>query len=115
MPMQYSVIPTSYFESDLKRLRKKYRNITHNIKGTLEELEDGNFKGDEVFSYQQGEHVFKVRVINSNNNKGKSSGYRLIYYVIKDDKEVYLLTIYSKAEQSNITKSEIQKIIKKCI
>lgn len=115
MPMQYSVIPTSYFENDLKRLKKRNKNIIGDIKNTLEELEVGIFKGDEVFSYQQGEHIFKVRVINSNNNKGKSSGYRLIYYVIKDDQEVYLLTIYSKSEQSNITQAEIRQIIKKCI
>jgi mRNA-degrading endonuclease RelE of RelBE toxin-antitoxin system len=33
---------------------------------------------------------------------GKSNGYRLIYYVVKDDREIYLLTIYYKKEDKLI-------------
>ena len=31
-----------------------------------------------------------------NTRVGKSNGYRIIYYVVKDDKEIYLITIYDK-------------------
>lgn len=31
-----------------------------------------------------------------------TNGYRIIYYVIKEDKEVYLLTIYYKKDDNKI-------------
>lgn len=39
--------------------------------------------------------VFKLRVKNSDIQKGKSGGYRLIYYV-KTEQGIILLTIYTK-------------------
>ncbi|WP_425430010.1 type II toxin-antitoxin system RelE/ParE family toxin [Desulfamplus magnetovallimortis] len=59
-----------------------------------------------------GYSVYKVRIKNSDNNKGKRSGYRLIYYVKKGD-EVILLTLYSKSEQGDISSQEVCAIIDK--
>jgi len=42
---------------------------------------------------------------------GKSNGYRIIYYVVKDDREIFLLTIYSKKDKENIKDSEIKHLI----
>jgi mRNA-degrading endonuclease RelE of RelBE toxin-antitoxin system len=42
-----------------------------------------------------GYSVFKVRIKNSNNQKGKSGGYRFIYY-LKTDTQILLITIYSQ-------------------
>jgi mRNA-degrading endonuclease RelE of RelBE toxin-antitoxin system len=52
-----------------------------------------------------------VRVKNSNVQKGKSGGYRIIYY-LKTQTYIVLLTIYSKSEQSDITANQIKRIIK---
>jgi hypothetical protein len=54
--------------------------------------------------------VYKVRARNSDASKGKSGGYRLIYYV-KSDSEVVLITVYSKTEQTDIAPEEIRRII----
>jgi hypothetical protein len=54
--------------------------------------------------------VFKVRAKNSDARKGKSGGYRLIYY-IKSGSEVVLVTVYSKTEQADIAPEDIRQII----
>lgn len=60
---------------------------------------------------------FNENVANSNTGAGKSNGYRLIYYVVKDDKEIYLLTIYYKKDNKEIPSNfDIALIIKRyCI
>nr|WP_322095882.1 type II toxin-antitoxin system RelE/ParE family toxin [Pseudanabaena mucicola] len=59
-----------------------------------------------------GYTVFKLRIKNSDNQKGKSAGYRVIYY-LKTSTSVILITIYSKSEQSDILATEVRRIIEK--
>lgn len=54
--------------------------------------------------------VFKVRVRNSDVQKGKSGGYRLIYY-LKTETSVILLTIYTKSEQADVAADIVRGII----
>ena len=55
--------------------------------------------------------IFKMRVQNSDIQKGKSSGYRLIYH-LKTALNVVLITIYSKLEQGDISAEHIRSIVK---
>lgn len=58
--------------------------------------------------------IIKVRVANSDTKKGKSNGYRVIYYAIKEDLSAYLLSIYSKKDDNRIlTNEEIIQLVKK--
>jgi mRNA-degrading endonuclease RelE of RelBE toxin-antitoxin system len=57
-----------------------------------------------------GYAVFKLRVRNSDTQKGKSGGYRLIYYV-KTAMAIILLTIYTKSEQVDIAADDLRSII----
>jgi len=57
-----------------------------------------------------GYSVFKVRIKNSNNQKGKSGGYRFIYY-LKTDTQIVLITVYSKSDQGDISVETIHRII----
>ena len=54
--------------------------------------------------------IFKVRIRNSDVSRGKSGGYRVIYY-LKTATAVILVTIYSKTEQSDISSAKIKKIL----
>ena len=54
--------------------------------------------------------IFKLHVKNSDVQKGKSGGYRLIYYV-KTVNGLILLTLYTKSEQADIAADEIRSII----
>ena len=55
-------------------------------------------------------NCYKVRVKNSDIQKGKSGGYRLIYYV-KSSTNILCLLMYSKSKEDNVTSAEIIKII----
>lgn len=119
--MLYMVIPTPRFIQDIEyyEKKKKFKNITNDIDSVVKDLEIGNLVGDDIpdIDIPTGDHTYKVRVANSNTKVGKSNGYRLIYYVIKDDREIYLITIYYKKEDKNIpTKKEIAHMIQEfCI
>jgi mRNA-degrading endonuclease RelE of RelBE toxin-antitoxin system len=78
------------------------------IQPVIEQLERGELLGDRLSGLDY--LVFKLRVRNSDIQKGKSGGYRLIYY-LKISTTIILLTIYSKSEQDDIAVSDLQQII----
>ena len=98
------------FKNSLRKLARKYRSIRKDIQPLLEKLQQGEFQGDRIANI--GYTVFKQRVKNSDNKKGKSAGYRVIYYIKTTDK-VVLITIYSKSEQADIAESEIKRIVER--
>ena len=59
-----------------------------------------------------GNNTYKVRLAIESKNSGKSGGARIITYVITEQKEVYLTSIYDKSEISTIKDSDIKKLIK---
>lgn len=42
---------------------------------------------------------------------GKSGGTRVIYFNLTDDEIVLLVTVYAKAERSNMSPAEISKVV----
>ena len=104
--VQVEASPT--FQKNLRTLAKKYRSIRKDIQPVIAQLEQGEILGDQISGI--GYAVFKLRVRNSDNQKGKSGGYRLIYYV-KTATGIILLTIYPKSEQVDIAAEDIQSII----
>jgi mRNA-degrading endonuclease RelE of RelBE toxin-antitoxin system len=104
--VQVEASPT--FNRNLCKIAKKYRRIQDDIKPIIAKLERGQLPGDKIPGI--GYAVFKLRVKNSDVQKGKSGGYRLIYYV-KTETGIILLTIYAKSEQVDITPDDIQSII----
>lgn len=56
--------------------------------------------------------IIKVRIANTDTKVGKTNGYRMIYYAIKEDNTVYLLTIYYKKDDRRIINNdEIVKLV----
>jgi mRNA-degrading endonuclease RelE of RelBE toxin-antitoxin system len=86
---------SSTFQRNLRTLAKKYRSIRNDLQPIIEQLEQGELPGDRIAAV--GYEVFKLRIRNSDVQKGKSGGYRLLYYV-RTAKSVILLTIYTKSE-----------------
>jgi mRNA-degrading endonuclease RelE of RelBE toxin-antitoxin system len=99
---------STVFNRNIRNLAKKYRSIRNDIQPVIEQLERGDLPGDKIPGI--GYDVFKLRVRNSDIQKGKSGGYRLIYYV-KTATGIILLTIYAKSEQADILGDEIRSII----
>lgn len=114
--MQFEVIPTEQFEKDVQYYlkKKKFKNILDDISKVVDELENGNLIGDVIpgLSFDDNETI-KVRMANTDTKVGKSNGYRMIYYAVKSDCEIYLLTLYYKKEDNRIpTNKEIETLVK---
>ena len=110
------IIPTKHFKNDVKFYvrKKKFLKISDDIRSVTAELEQGNLIGDRLENLElpAGTAAYKVRIANSSINVGKSHGFRLIYYVAIAEK-IYLLTIYSKKDDTRIPNdSQIELMIK---
>ena len=66
--------------------------------------------GDRLAGLGENYIVIKVRIKNSNLQKGESAGYRLVYQV-ESPTNVLLLTIYSKSDHDDISSAEILNIL----
>jgi mRNA-degrading endonuclease RelE of RelBE toxin-antitoxin system len=102
------VTTTDRFEARIRKLGKRYRSIRLDIKPIIEQLEAGELPGDQIAGVEYD--LFKVRVKNSNNQKGKSGGYRIIYY-LRTENHVMLVAIYSKSDEADIGIAEIREIL----
>lgn len=96
------------FRSRLRTLAKRYRSIHSDLQPFLNDLKSGNFPGDRLT--QASSTVFKVRLKNSDIQKGKSGGYRIIYQV-RDNTCILLIVIYSKSDQEDFPVDQIREII----
>jgi mRNA-degrading endonuclease RelE of RelBE toxin-antitoxin system len=99
---------TPEFKRNLRALAKKYHHIRSDVEPVIKQLVTGEFVGNQIPGTRYV--VYKVRVRNSDIPKGKSSGYRLIYYV-KTSILVLLVTIYSKLDQADISAEKIRRIL----
>jgi mRNA-degrading endonuclease RelE of RelBE toxin-antitoxin system len=104
--MNYKVIPVDKFKKEAKRLIKKYPSLKSELTELAESLSIEPTQGTAL-----GNNVFKIRVSIKSKGKGKSGGARIITYVISPQKEVYLLTIYDKAEFDSIDDKMLRRII----
>ncbi|OGI48297.1 MAG: addiction module antitoxin [Candidatus Muproteobacteria bacterium RBG_16_65_34] len=99
---------TAEFKRNLRHLAKRYRRIRSDIDPVLAELQAGRIVGAQIPGI--GETLFKVRVRNSDAQRGKRGGYRLIYYLAQRDR-IILVTIYSKSVQGDVTAVQIRRIL----
>jgi mRNA-degrading endonuclease RelE of RelBE toxin-antitoxin system len=105
-PIQIALTPR--FKKDLRELAKRYRSIRADLQSLTEQLQAGETPGDQIAGIQY--KIFKVRLKNSNIQKGKSGGYRVIYY-LKTDTKIILITIYSKSDFSDVSNETIEAAI----
>lgn len=96
------------FKRSLRTLAKRYRNIRSDIQPIIDQLLAGDILGEQIPGI--GYRVFKVRIRNSNVQKGKSGGYRFLYY-LKTSTQIILVTIYSKSDQGDISADTINRIV----
>jgi|SRR3989304_1199244 len=59
---------------------------------------------------QRSGGVRKVRW--ASGGKGKSGGVRVIYYWLKADDQIFLLTLYGKSEKEDLSAAELKRIVK---
>ena len=105
--MSYNVIPIDKFKKKAKRLVKKYPSLKNELFELNVLLESNPTTGTSL-----GNNAYKIRIAIKSKGAGKSGGARVITYVITENKEIYLLTIYDKGELDTIDDNTLRKIIK---
>lgn len=105
--MNYKVIPTPRFKKQAKKLLKKYRSLADELRKFELDLVNQPTQGKSL-----GHNAYKVRVAVKSKGKGKSGGVRVITYLITEDKEIYLLTIYDKSAIESLDDKTLKEMIK---
>ncbi|MEA1966205.1 MAG: type II toxin-antitoxin system RelE/ParE family toxin [Euryarchaeota archaeon] len=105
-PVQVEFTPE--FKRNLRALAKKYRHIRSDVQPMIDQLQAGRVMGNQMPRTRYT--VFKVRVRNSDIQKGKRSGYRMVYH-LKTPTNIILVTIYSKLDQADISTEQIRRIL----
>jgi len=94
------------FKREAKPLYKKYSSLAGEVGELMEELRTNPTKGTPI-----GHSCYKIRLAIKSKGKGKSGGARVITYYYIHGNTVYLLSIYDKAEQENISEEKIAELL----
>ncbi|MXV94170.1 MAG: hypothetical protein F4Y70_09280 [Chloroflexi bacterium] len=105
MPTKVDTLPA--FRKRTRRLRRRFPSIQLDLRPLFQRLQNDERPGDRI--PRVGYPVYKVRLPNRAARRGKSGGFRIIYYVQFSDR-VTLLTIYSKTDESDISLRELQEL-----
>jgi len=104
--MSYKVKTIPRFEKELKCLAKKYSSLKIEYISLVKSLIENPEQGTPL-----GNNCFKIRLAIGSKGKGKSGGARVITYIQITESEVYLLSIYDKSEQENISDKELASLL----
>lgn len=102
----YEIQKTKLFEKLVDNLYKRFKHIESDIEAFEDELDEVSKLGVHL-----GKNVYKVRIANSDKNKGKSSGYRLISYLKIEEETLTYLYIYDKSDLESLSEKQIDKIV----
>ena len=105
--MSYEIVALPEFSKNLKRISKKYKQVKKDILTLVDELKTNPKAG-----VQLANNCYKIRLANSSVLTGKSGGFRVIYYYLDNQNNIYLMSIYSKSDQATIKDEKILEILK---
>ncbi len=90
-------------------MKKKFRHVKEDIVETIRNLERYPGIGEPIPGWNK--EIWKIRVASSDIKKGKRGAFRLIYCWKDEEYIVYMLSVYFKGTQENITSKEIQALL----
>jgi mRNA-degrading endonuclease RelE of RelBE toxin-antitoxin system len=105
--MKYSVKPSEKFEKDAKPLLKKYKSLKLELFELGKELSETPEQGTSL-----GKSCYKIRLAIKSKGKGKRGGSRVVTYVITENQEVVLLTIFDKSDKTDLELGELDEMLK---
>jgi hypothetical protein len=113
--MNCKIIPIDNFRREAKKLVKKFPSL----KSELEVLHNNLLENPRLGTLIH-ENIYKIRLAVKSKGKGKSGGLRVITYTVEvnltiDENEseftVFLVSIYDKSDQANISEKELKGFI----
>lgn len=105
--MSFNVLTIPPFDRQLKRLAKKYPSLKNEFVELIESLEQEPEQGTKL-----GNNCYKIRIAIASKGKGKSGGARVITNFVIAEETVFLISIYDKSEQENLTDKELAELLK---
>jgi len=105
--MNLKILSLDNFLKEIKKLHKRYKSITKDLKQLKKELNENPKSGIKL-----GNNCYKIRLANSSVPTGKSGGFRVIYYYVDINDNIFLVHIYSKSDTGNISENRILEILK---
>lgn len=100
--MSYNVVSIPPFDRQLKRLARKFPSLKVEYAELVDSLEENPKQG-----IAMANSCYKIRIVIKSKGKGKSGGARVITHVQVVGNNVFLLAIYDKSEQEDISDKEI--------
>jgi len=104
--MKYNVLSISPFDRQFKRLAKKFPSLKAEYNTLIENFEENPEKGLPL-----GNNCFKIRLAIASKGRGKSGGARVITHFYVENDIVFLLSIYYKSEQIDISDKELLELL----
>jgi len=105
--MSYNIEVTALFQKQLKRLVKKFPSIKAEYAQLVALL-----KEDPAHGTALGNNCYKIRLAIASKGKGKSGGARIITHLQIIHSKVFLLSVYDKSEQSDISDKDLNEWVK---
>ena len=104
--MTYNVLTIAPFDRQMKRLSKKFPSLKEEYSAFIKELEKNPEKGIPMCN-----NCFKIRLAIASKCRGKSGGARVITHFYIENETVFLLAIYDKSEQADISDRELKELL----
>jgi len=98
----YRFVFTDWFNRNLKSLRKHNPNLRAELEIFLATFE---IEAHPIIPQTGGARKARMKI----KGRGKRGGYRVVYYTVVNQ-VVYLITIYDKVKQENLSSSEQTQI-----
>ena len=105
--MSFKVKAIPKFESELKRLAKKYPSLKSEFIELVQSLKVTPTQGSPL-----GQNCFKIRLSIASKGKGKSGGGRVITCYKISETTVFLLAIFDKSERDSMPDRELKELLK---
>lgn len=106
--MKVTISTIDEFERQIRRLAKKYKSLTSDLRAFQDELKANPFQGIDL-----GGGVRKIRIAIESKGKGRSGGARVLTLnvLVSGEADVTLLTIYDKNEIDNVSDKYIKWLV----
>ena len=97
VPEEFKIVTTKTFDKCLKKIFPPI---------SIKDIE--NYLKTNSPESSLGSGLYKIRFINRHGGKGQRGGYRIIYLLVTQNKECWLLTLYSKNDKEDISLEELK-------
>jgi len=105
--MSYNIEVTHFFEKHLKRLSKKFPSLKKEFLTLIVSLKESPKQSKAL-----GNNCYKIRLSIASKGKGKSGGARIITHLQLIENKIFLLSIYDKSEQTDISDKDLDSWLK---